>query len=67
MLKFMPYMMLVFCYTFSSALSLYWTVSNVYTIGQQLIINRMKDDLVVAPTAAGPAKGLPGGRKKKKR
>jgi YidC/Oxa1 family membrane protein insertase len=64
-LKFMPFMMLVFCYTFSSALSLYWTVSNVYTIGQQLIINRMKDDVVVPPPAA--AKGLPGGKKKKKR
>jgi YidC/Oxa1 family membrane protein insertase len=65
MLKFMPYMMLVFCYTFSSALSLYWTVSNVFTIGQQLIINRMKDDIVVpAPAAAKPA---PGGKKKKKR
>ena len=64
-LKFMPYMMLVFCYTFSSALSLYWTVSNIYTIGQQLIINRMKDDVVVAVPAE--AKVLPGGKKKKKR
>jgi ubiquinone/menaquinone biosynthesis C-methylase UbiE len=65
MLKFMPYMMLVFCYTFSSALSLYWTVSNVFTIGQQLIINRMKDDIVVAPPA--PAKTSGGGKRKKKR
>ncbi|HUG10695.1 MAG TPA: membrane protein insertase YidC [Opitutaceae bacterium] len=65
MLKFMPYMMLVFCYTFSSALSLYWTVSNIYTIGQQLIINRMKDDLVIAAPVA--VKTSPGGKKKKKR
>lgn len=68
MLKFMPFMMLVFCYSFSSALSLYWTVSNVYTIGQQLIINRMKDPVAAAPAPEKPhAKGLPGGKKKKKR
>ncbi|HEY5550435.1 MAG TPA: membrane protein insertase YidC, partial [Opitutaceae bacterium] len=65
MLKFMPYMMLVFCYSFSSALSLYWTVSNLFTIGQQLIINRMKDDVVVPAPAA--VKSLPGGKKKRKR
>lgn len=66
-MKFMPLMMMVFCYSFSSALSLYWTVSNVFTIGQQLIINRMKDEpLTPVPVAAG-AKGFPGGKKKKRK
>lgn len=43
MFKFMPYIFALFCYNFSCALSLYSTVNGVFTIGQQLIINRMKD------------------------
>jgi YidC/Oxa1 family membrane protein insertase len=54
-LKMMPYVMLIFCYGFSSALSLYWTVSNVYTIGQQLVINRMKDDEPLPASGTAPA------------
>jgi YidC/Oxa1 family membrane protein insertase len=53
--KFMPYIFAIFCYNFSCALSLYSTVNGLFTIGQQLIINRMKDD-PVEPVAA-PAKG----------
>lgn len=34
MMKLMPVIMLVFCYNFSSALSLYWTVQNFLSIGQ---------------------------------
>jgi YidC/Oxa1 family membrane protein insertase len=34
MMKLMPIIMLVFCYNFSSALSLYWTVQNFLSIGQ---------------------------------
>ena len=34
MMKFMPLLMLVFCYNFSSALSLYWTVQNLLSIVQ---------------------------------
>jgi len=34
MMKFMPLLMLVFCYNFSAALSLYWTVQNILSIGQ---------------------------------
>jgi len=36
MMKLMPLIMLVFCYNFSSALSLYWTVQNFLSIGQLL-------------------------------
>jgi len=43
MLKFMPWIMIMFCYTLSCALALYSTVNGIFTIGQQLVINRMKD------------------------
>jgi YidC/Oxa1 family membrane protein insertase len=44
MFKFMPYIFALFCYNFSCALSLYSTVNGIFTIGQQLVINRMKDE-----------------------
>ncbi|ACB74756.1 membrane protein insertase YidC [Opitutus terrae] len=50
MMKFMPYIMTMFCYTFSCALALYSTVNGIFTIGQQLVINRMKDN----PGPVGP-------------
>jgi YidC/Oxa1 family membrane protein insertase len=34
MMKFMPLLILLVCYNFSSALSLYWTVQNILSIGQ---------------------------------
>jgi YidC/Oxa1 family membrane protein insertase len=62
--KFMPYFFTLVCYNFSCALALYSTVGNVFTIGQQLIINRMKDDDdTPAKPAATPAKLV--GKKKK--
>lgn len=41
--KFMPVMMVVMLYNFSSGLCLYWTVQNLMTILQQTITNRRKD------------------------
>jgi YidC/Oxa1 family membrane protein insertase len=58
MFKFMPYMFIIFCYRYPCALALYWTVGNIFTIGQQLIINRMKD---TADTSV-PTEPLRGGR-----
>jgi YidC/Oxa1 family membrane protein insertase len=58
MFKFVPYMFIVFCYYYSCALAIYWTVGNIFTIGQQLIINRMKD---TADTPA-PVETTRGGR-----
>ena len=50
--KFMPWMFTLFCYNFSCALALYSTVNGLFTIGQQLVINRMKDEpLPPAPVA----------------
>jgi YidC/Oxa1 family membrane protein insertase len=34
MMKFMPFFFLIFCYNFSSALSLYWTAQNILSIIQ---------------------------------
>lgn len=53
MMKFMPYVMILFCYSFSCALALYSTINGIFTIGQQLVINRMKDD--PGPVGAGTA------------
>lgn len=44
MMKFMPVIFMVICYNFSCALSLYSTVNGLFTIAQQIYINRMKDD-----------------------
>ena len=56
MMKFMPYVFALFCYTFSCALALYSTINGIFTIGQQLVINRMKDPAPVA-VAATPSGG----------
>lgn len=50
MMKFMPYIFTFFCYNFSCALSLYSFTNGLFTIGQQLVINRMKDE----PGPVGP-------------
>jgi YidC/Oxa1 family membrane protein insertase len=52
MMKFMPVIFTAFCYNFSCALSLYSFVNGLFTIIQQLIINRMKDDGDPAGTSA---------------
>jgi len=55
-MRFMPWMFTLICYNFSCALALYSTVNGTFTIVQQLIINRMKDDGAAAPTTE-PAGG----------
>ena len=55
----MPIMMLFFWYFFSCALALYSTVNGIFTVCQQLVINRMNDtgdpaDPANAPAAAAP-------------
>jgi YidC/Oxa1 family membrane protein insertase len=61
MMKFMPYLFAFFCYNFSCALSLYSTVNGIFTIGQQIVINRMKDDGDPANHPA-PKPAAPGGK-----
>jgi YidC/Oxa1 family membrane protein insertase len=49
-MKFMPFMFLVICYNFASALALYWTVSNIFSIGQTWLSNRLPEpELKVKP------------------
>ena len=40
MMRFMPFMFLIFLYFFSSALVLYWTVQNLMTILQTLVTKK---------------------------
>ena len=54
MMKFMPYIFMLFCYGFSCALALYSTINGLFTIGQQMVINRMKDPEEVAVATPGP-------------
>lgn len=56
-LRFMPFIFLIMCYNFSSGLVLYWTVSNLFSILQQVITNRSHERETAAAAPAGaPAK-----------
>ena len=52
MMKVMPWIFTFICYNFSCALALYSFVGNVFTIGQQLIINRLPEPAL--PAGPGP-------------
>jgi YidC/Oxa1 family membrane protein insertase len=58
-MQFMPIIFTLFCYTFSCALSLYSTVNGLFTIIQQLVINKMKDPEPAAPAVAVGHGGKP--------
>ncbi len=59
-MKIMPWIFTLFCYNFAAALALYSTVNGLFTIGQQLWVNKYSKDeepvAAVAPTRSG--KGL---------
>jgi YidC/Oxa1 family membrane protein insertase len=77
MIKWMPFIFFPFTYYFSSGLVLYWTTTNCFSIFQQWITNRQRDEEDVAIEAEvaemeNPRKGkLPSGplisKKKKKK
>jgi YidC/Oxa1 family membrane protein insertase len=56
MMQFMPLIFLFIYYNMPAALSLYSTANAIFTIVQQVVINRMKDDgdPTNAPLTAGP-------------
>ena len=56
MMVFMPAMMLVMFYSFPSALSLYWFLSNVFSIVQMAIIRRQtaREQAVLVPEVIDP-------------
>jgi YidC/Oxa1 family membrane protein insertase len=56
MMKWMPLVYVVFCYSFSCALALYSTINGLFMIGQQFFVNRMKDpEFAAASTPKGAA------------
>ena len=62
MFKVMPWIFTLFCYTFAAGLALYSTINGLFTIGQQMIINRMPEpDLPI--NNGGAPKPAPGGIK----
>ncbi|MDR2436348.1 MAG: membrane protein insertase YidC [Puniceicoccales bacterium] len=66
MLKLMPIIFLICCYSFPSGLVLYWTMQNILTIVQQCVVSRRRDMQVEQLLAEGlPAKKSGRGRKKK--
>jgi YidC/Oxa1 family membrane protein insertase len=50
---FMPLMFVMFCYNYASALALYWTVQNVFTIVQLLITNRQNSQSLQTVVSVG--------------
>ncbi|MCL4152535.1 UNVERIFIED_CONTAM: hypothetical protein GTU68_003332 [Idotea baltica] len=40
---FMPLVFLVICYNFASALALYWTTQNIFSIGQTMLMNKLPE------------------------
>ena len=53
MMKFMPVMFVAFYYSWPCALSLYSTVNGLFTICQQLMVNRTKDTEDAPPAKPG--------------
>jgi YidC/Oxa1 family membrane protein insertase len=67
-MKFMPLIFLLFCYNFSSALSLYWTVQNLLSIVQMKVNMRQHPPTLEQLKAEVAAKaGKTAAAKKKKR
>jgi len=42
-MKFMPLMFFFFCYNYASALALYWTTQNIFSIGQTWLMNKIPE------------------------
>lgn len=40
---FMPFMFFFFCYNYASALALYWTVQNIFSIGQTWLMSKVPE------------------------
>jgi YidC/Oxa1 family membrane protein insertase len=55
MMKFMPIMFVVFYYSWPCAISIYSCVNGLFTICQQLMVNRIPDAEIVAPLRPGKA------------
>jgi YidC/Oxa1 family membrane protein insertase len=49
-ITFMPFMFFFFCYNFASALALYWTTQNIFSIGQTWLMNKIPEPELKART-----------------
>ena len=58
-MQFMPIIFTLFCYNFSCALALYSTVNGLFTIGQQLVVNKYSKDTQLVQPATAPLGGNP--------
>ncbi len=52
-ITFMPFMFFFFCYNFASALALYWTTHNIFSIGQTWLMNKMPEPQLKPIKGAG--------------
>ena len=64
---FMPFMFLFFCYNFASALALYWTGQNVFSILQAQLTRLWQKDMVLEKVTVLPPASTPGGANKDKK
>jgi YidC/Oxa1 family membrane protein insertase len=67
MLKLMPIIFLICCYSFPSGLVLYWTMQNILTIVQQYVVSRRRDMQVEQLLAEGSPPAKKPGRSRKKK
>ncbi len=56
LMRAMPIMFVLFLYKFPAGLFVYWVTTNLWTIGQQLIIRKVMKPVDAAALAARPAK-----------
>ncbi len=49
-MMFMPFMFFFFCYNFASALALYWTTQNIFSIGQTWLMSKVPEPELKART-----------------
>lgn len=57
--KFMPWVFTLICYNFSAGLALYSTVNGLFTIGQQMMVNKYSKDEPLAPVTPAAKSGKP--------
>ena len=54
---FMPLIFVAFCYNYASALALYWTVQNLFSIGQLYVTRNRITPVLQIPAKSGRKKG----------
>ncbi|MBC7981315.1 MAG: membrane protein insertase YidC [Armatimonadetes bacterium] len=52
-MMFMPLMFFFFCYNYASALALYWTTQNIFSIGQTWLMNKIPEPELKARADGG--------------